>query len=203
MEEIWKDIPDYEGLYQISNLGRVKSLERKLKNFYNCYYHKEQILKLCVNKKTGYVYVCLNKNNKGKVMVVHKLIAETFLNKQEFKSMPDEDRTLINLDDLEVNHKDENKQNNNVNNLEWCTHLYNVNYGTRNSKLYNRTSFKKGHKPKTCKKVEKYSFDGELLGTYYSIREAGRKNNFSASSIYNCCEGKIKCRNYVWKYADK
>ena len=189
MIEIWKDIKGYEGLYQISNLGRVKSLKRKIKNFYNYYYHKEKILKLCINKKTGYVYVCLNKNNKGKVMVVHRLVAETFIS---------------NIDKLPyVNHKDENKQNNCVDNLEWCTAKYNANYGTRNSKLYNKTSFKKGHKPKTCKKVEKYSFDGELLGTYYSIREAAVKNNFSASSIYRCCEGKIKCRNYIWKYANE
>jgi hypothetical protein len=175
MKEIWKDIKGYEKLYWISNLGRVKS--------------KRKILKPCVNKRTGYIYVCLTKNNKGKDMVIHRLVAQVFIPNPN--NLP------------QVNHKDENKNNNCVNNLEWCTPKYNCNYGTRNSKLYNKTSFRKGHKPKSCKKVEKYSLDGLLLDTYYSIREAGRKNNFSASSIYKSCEGKTKCKNYIWKYADK
>lgn len=189
MQEIWKDIKDYEGLYQISNLGNVKVLDRKIKNNYNYFVRKEKILKLCVSKKDGYVYVCLTKNNKGKTVKVHRLVAKAFIPNPN--NLP------------QVNHKDEDKTNNCVDNLEWCTSLYNNNYGTRNNKLYNKTSFKKGYKPKSCKKIEKYSFDGILLDTYFSIREAGRKNNFSASSIYRCCEGKIKCRNFIWKYADE
>lgn len=188
-KEIWKDIPNYEGLYQVSNLGRIKSLERKIKNNYNYFIHKEQLLKLCIGKKDGYVYVHLTKNNKGKTTKVHRLVAKAFI------------PNPYNLP--QINHKDENKTNNCVDNLEWCTSKYNNNYGTRNSKLYNKTSFRKGHKPKSCKKIEKYSLDGSLLETYSSIREAGRKNNFSASSIYRCCEGKVKCRNYIWKYAKK
>lgn len=173
MEEIWKDIERYEGLYWISNLGRVKS--------------KRKILKPCINKRTGYIYVCLTKNNKGKVIVIHRLVAKTFL------------PNPYNLPF--INHKDENKQNSRLDNLEWCTAKYNANYGTRNNKLYNKTSFKKGHKPSSCKKVEKYSIDGVLLETYYSIREAGRKNNISASSIYKYCEGQRTCKKYIWKYA--
>lgn len=179
MQEIWKDIKGYEGKYQISNLGNVKSLN----------YNKIGVEKLLSFWKSKYLYVNLYKNNKGKTFKVHTLVAEAFIpNPNNYP---------------QVNHKDENKHNNCVNNLEWCTAKYNCNYGTRNKRIYNETSFKKGHKPKSCKKVEKYSLDGLLLDTYYSIREAGRKNNFSASSIYKCCEGKTKCRNYIWKYANK
>lgn len=179
MQEIWKDVKGYEGKYQISNFGNVKSL-----NYNNM--KKEKLLSFW---KSKYLYVNLYKNNKGKSFQVHRLVAEAF---------------IPNPDNLpEVNHKDEDKLNNNVSNLEWCTTKYNCNYGTRNSRLYNKTSFRKGHKPKSCKEVEKYSLDGVLLDTYPSIQEAGRKNNFSASSIYRCCEGKIKCRNYIWKYANK
>jgi len=189
MQEIWKDIKGYEGLYQVSNLGNVKVLDRKIKSNYNYFIRKGRILKLCIGKKDGYVYVCLTKNNKGKTVKVHRLVAQAFIPNPN--NLP------------QINHKDEDKTNNNVDNLEWCTSLYNNNYGTRNTKLYNKTSFRKGHKPKSCKKVAKYSLDGTLLDIYFSIREAGRINNFSASSIYRCCENKAKCRNYIWKYAEK
>lgn len=119
MKEYWKDIKDYEGLYQISNLGRVKSLSRyvytsnpKFKG-YRC--TKEKILKSGKTKK-GYLIVVLRKNNKSKSMYVHRLVATAF---------------IYNPNNLpEVNHKDENPLNNNVTNLEWCTHKYNGNYGT-------------------------------------------------------------------------
>ena len=112
MEE-WKDIKGYEGLYQISNKGRVKSLG-------NNKTRKEKILK--ENKNTdGYSEVTLCKNGKCKKYRVHRLVAEAFI--------PTSDKSLC------VNHKDENKSNNCVENLEWCDRLYNNNYGTRNERL--------------------------------------------------------------------
>lgn len=118
MEE-WKDIKNYEGLYQISNFGRVKSLAREKKHSYDSIAHlKEKILNpLNIN---NYQRVVLRKDNKGTNKFVHRLVAEAFLdNPYNYK---------------EVNHKDENPQNNNANNLEWCNHQYNMNYGTINER---------------------------------------------------------------------
>lgn len=113
--EIWKDIKDFQGLYQISNLGRVKSLPRtyKLHGFITT---KERILKFGITNK-GYYYVNLSKNAKVNRQYVHRLVAQAFI--------PNPDNLL------EVNHKDENPKNNNLENLEWCTHAYNNTYGTK------------------------------------------------------------------------
>ena len=128
-QEIWKDIQGYEGLYQISNLGRVKSLERIIiTNNGITKKISEKILKPYL-KGNGYYNIVLRKDSKTKCYFVHRLVAKEF---------------IPNPDNLpQVNHKDENKLNNNVDNLEWCTSKYNNNYGTHNerhalarSKLY-------------------------------------------------------------------
>ena len=138
--EIWKDIPGYEGLYQISNLGRIKSLPRERNNQYS---NKELILKQTDDGR-GYLQVILNNNGKRKGFKVHKLVAQIFLDKKIFKSMPNENKDEINLDKLEVNHIMEfEKNNNSVDNLEWCTRLYNCNYGTRNMRV---DSWKNGNR---------------------------------------------------------
>ena len=132
MEEIWKDIKGYKGLYQVSNLGRVKSLSRERNNQYS---NKEIILKQSQDDK-GYCQIILNKDSKRKSYKVHKLVAEMFLDKNKFKSMPNEDRNKIDLNKLQINHINEFEKNNNcVENLEYCTRLYNCNYGTRNERV--------------------------------------------------------------------
>ena len=115
MEEIWKDIEGYEGLYQVSNLGRVKSFPRK-----GTHTTKERILKLTKSNK-NYVIVILKNNYIQKAKSVHRLVAEAFIPNPN--NLP------------QVNHKDENKLNNKVDNLEWCDNIYNCNYGTRNKRL--------------------------------------------------------------------
>lgn len=111
MNEIWKDIKGYEGKYQVSNLGNIKSLQRWSGSQY---YNREQILKPYINKRNGYVYIYLMKNNKGKNIRVHRLVAEAFLeNKNNY---------------TDINHKDCNRTNNCVNNLEYCTRSYNIKY---------------------------------------------------------------------------
>ena len=119
--EIWKDYKDYEGLYQASNLGRMRSLDRWVKGPNSSIrFCKGRILKPCTTKD-GYLLVNLCKNGKVKSFLVHRLVAEAFID---------------NTDNLpQVNHKDENKLNNNVDNLEWCDAQYNSNYGTRTERL--------------------------------------------------------------------
>lgn len=125
MVETWKDIEGYEGIYQVSNLGRIKSLDRMLiyKTRYGVYQHLQRgkIIRHCIDM-CGYPYVRLHdKNGKKKLFKIHRIVGETFL--QNPNNLPC------------INHKDENKTNNNVNNLEWCTVAYNNNYGTHNEKI--------------------------------------------------------------------
>ena len=105
--EIWKDIKGYEGLYWISNLGRVKNKHGK-------------ILKPRLSSN-GYYNICLYKNSKAKCYTVHRLVAEAFINNPD--NLP------------EINHKDENITNNHFSNLEWCDHVYNSNYGTKTKRM--------------------------------------------------------------------
>ena len=147
MEEIWKMIPGYEGLYMVSNLGRVKSLN---------YRHtgKEHILKQQIINK--YKTVCLSNGGYQKTLKVHRLVAMAF---------------IPNPDNLpEVNHKDENKFNNCVENLEWCTAKYNSNYGTKNQ----RQSEQMTNRQDLSKPIEQYTLDGKLVKVWPSAAEASR-----------------------------
>ena len=122
--EEWKDINGFEGFYQISTMGRVRSLDRVVHCGYGkCRKERGRLLKLAICKSNGYFIVVLRRDNKPKTCLVHRLVADAF---------------ILNTNDLpEVNHKDENKLNNNVTNLEWCTHKYNQNYGTHNQRMSN------------------------------------------------------------------
>ena len=182
MEEIWKDIKDYEGLYQVSNLGRVKHLEftrlNPLTNGVSTI--KEKILKQNLTP-FGYLSVALYKNGKKKWYFVHRLVAKAFIS---------------NPDDLPIiNHKDENKVNNSVENLEWCDYLYNSNYGTRNNRLSKtKTNNTYNTKPVLCVET------GRI---YPSIREAARQTNIPNTHISACCLNKPHHKTaggYHWKH---
>ena len=170
--EEWKDIKGYEGLYQVSNLGRVKSLPRK-------YAPKERILKPEIGKR-GYPYVVFSYNKERKTLKIHRLVAETF---------------IPNPDNLpQVNHKDENKSNNCVENLEWCTNGYNVNYGDRNKKVSDKLS---GFNSKRSKRI----YCIELNKYFGSLREAERETKVSHNIISYCCKGIYKqAGGYTWKF---
>ena len=121
MNEEWRTIEGYEGLYEVSNLGRVRSLDMYVKCGYGNYrLHKGKVLSP-TKDTNGYLRVVLSCNGKHKSITVHRLVAQTF---------------ILNPDNLpEVNHKDEDKTNNNVDNLEWCNRKYNINYGSRKDKV--------------------------------------------------------------------
>ena len=165
MKEIWKDIKDYEGHYQVSNLSRVKSIK----------FGKERILKP-VTDRHGYLIVGLWKNNKQKIYKVHRLVAEAFL------------PNPYNLP--QVNHKDENPLNNNVNNLEWCDAKYNNNFGTRIERISKRRS----------KTVLQYDLEGNFIREWKSTAECGR-NGFNQAHVAACCQGKLKKhKDSIWRY---
>jgi hypothetical protein len=190
--EIWEDIKDYPN-YQVSNFGNVRSknweIETNIRNNKKVI-RKGKILKP-IKYKTNYCAIDLSKNKKIKRVLIHILVASTFLNKKNFKSMPDENRDLIDLNTLEVNHKDENPFNNNVNNLEWCTSKYNCNYGNRNKKIAVSLG-------KTVYQKDK---QGKIIKVYNSISEASRNVDRSITCIYDCCIGKQKtCAGFYWNF---
>ena len=121
MEEIWKDINDYEGLYQISSFGQVKSLARSCKGRHI----KEEIIKK-PSKAKGYLRVGLSKNGTIKYYSVHRLVAEAFIENKN--NLP------------QVHHKDSVRTNNKVENLEWCTCKENNRYKNQGLKKYVLTS---------------------------------------------------------------
>ena len=165
--EQWKDIKGYEGLYQVSNEGRVKSLK----------WNKEKILKGGHHTK-GYLQLCLYKDGQVIMKKIHRLVAEAFIpNPNNYK---------------EVNHKDENKENNSVENLEWCTQEYNHNYGTRTQRQIESCS----------KRVDQIdAITGEVVHKWKSTIECER-NGYNCGHISDCCNGKRKThKGYIWKYA--
>lgn len=183
MEEIYKDIEGYEGLYQVSNLGNVKSLVN------NKGIAREKILKPFINSK-GYKRVELSKNKTSKIYSVHRLVANALLpNTHNYPC---------------VNHKDENCENNNVENLEWCSYKYNCNFGTRNERAGKAISKSMTNNKKISKAVCAYK-GGELVITFQSTQEAQRQG-FNQGAVCSCCrncyirEGNNVYKGYEWRY---
>lgn len=166
MKEIWKDIIGYEGLYKVSNTGKIISLKN----------NKKRIIKLFDNHY-GYLCVILTKNNNIKSKKVHRLVAEAFISNPNNYPC--------------VNHKDENRYNNNINNLEWCSYSYNNCYGNRIQKV----------NKKMAKSVNQYNLNGKFLKEWESASQIQRELGYFANGICNCCNGKNKTSHgYIWKY---
>lgn len=154
LNEIWRDIPDYPN-YQVSNLGNVRNVKFG------------RIIKPSMTNK-GYLRVCLWGNGESKNYRVHRLVAQAFIpNPNNYP---------------EINHKDKNRQNNYVNNLEWCTSQYNIDYSL-------------------AKQVLQYDLSGNYITTWKSVNEIERCLGFFHGNISACCLGKIKTAyNFIWKY---
>ena len=183
--EIWKDIEGYKGLYQVSNKGRVKSLERAVWNSKGyCKTVSERILKP-VKTSRGYLQVFLYKEGKRKRPCIHRLVAEAF---------------IPNTENLEqVNHIDEDKTNNCVENLEWCDRLYNMTYNGRAKKVGETNK----NNPKLCKPVFSINKESGLIMWWQSAHEAERTLGISNANINACLKGKAKSAGgHIWFYAD-
>lgn len=197
MTEIWKDIKDYEGLYQVSNLGRVRSVDRYRKNKGGSIaFVKGKIVRQEYKKGSKYLRVVLCKNGQAKHFSVHRLVAMTFPDLVDWT----EDAKGKPFDELEVNHKDQNKENNCVWNLEWCDRLYNALYGD----AIERRSEKQKLTMSTIKAVRQYTLDGQFVAEYFSIHEASRQTGLLNSNISACCKNKYGCKTcggYIWRYS--
>lgn len=181
MEEIWKDIKGYEGLYQVSNLGRVRSLDRVVKqicgrnkNKFQYNHYKGYIL-IPYIRKDGYTEISLSKHKKQTKFLLHRLVAITFL---EQNNLP------------EVNHIDENKQNNCVTNLEWCTAKYNSNYGNRAKKFKNSIGIK----------ILEFDLNNNFIKRYESIIDISRERNIPYKKIYRRINTEKSLNGLKWKY---
>ncbi len=174
--EIWKPIKDFENLYEVSNFGRVKSLNYR-------HTEKERILKPSKSNNDGYLQVCLTKDKKTYCKRIHRLVAEAFIpNPNNYR---------------EVNHKNENKTDNRIENIEWCDRTYNINYGDRNSKMINN------RKGKTApKEIIQYTKEGIIINKWNSISDINKQLGYSTGNISACCSGKRNTSyNCKWEYA--
>lgn len=167
MNETWRPVVGYEGLYEVSDLGNVRSLNYNgtgiIKNL------KPQLL------PSGYLQVSLYKKGRPKSAAVHRLVAKAFIENPSYLPV--------------VNHKDENKTNNEACNLEWCTVKYNTNYGT---------SLRKRCKPLVAKDAL-----GNVIHSFESTREAANAG-FNLGHVSNCCLGRIKThKGLYWEYVQE
>ena len=174
--DVYKEVKDYEGLYEVSMLGKVRSID----------YRRTGVTKeLTLNRSGKYYTVVLSKNGVKRTHSVHRLVAEAFIPNPG--NLP------------QVNHKDENTFRNTVFNLEWCDAKYNTNYGTgvlRRSRLL-------AGRYNTKLSVQIHQFDKSMnfLKTYQSVREASRQTKISSGHICECCKGIRKTAGgFVWSY---
>ena len=201
--EIWKPVVGYEGLYEVSSFGRVRSLDRICPKGR---IRKGKSKKLTIDKK-GYLTVGLSKNSHRKLFKVHRLVAGAF--------MPNTNNLPM------INHKDENKQNNMIwvnddgsidydkSNLEWCTAKYNANYGTSKERIRKKMITnnpksmlgKFGKEHPNSKPINQYTKDDEFIKSWDSIRDVEREMGYSVSNISCCLRGKTNTAyGYIWKY---
>lgn len=177
MVELWKDIVGYENLYQVSNLGNVVSFKHK----------KPKLLKPR-KYSNGYLVVTLSNYNKSlKDFYLHRLVGQAFLPNP--KNYP------------VINHKDENKLNNNVENLEWCTQKYNTNYGTAQERKSKKLSKILINRKDLSKPVLQFDKNIIFIKEYPSAMDAERNTGIHQENICSVCRGKQKSAGgYIWRY---
>lgn len=215
MEEIWKDIKGYEGLYQVSNLGKIKSLGRiierigpKGSRFYRTY--PEKLLKYCKDTR-GYYRANLALNGVNTTIKVHRVVAQAFIPNPEGKP--------------QINHKDGNKQNNSIYNLEWCDNQENQDHSWRiGLRKKGKEHWSYGQQPEQLKKVTgkgianpnygnrgiknplsrkviQYDLNGNIIKEWNCIKDVEREIKIKSCNISNCCRGNRRTTGgYIWKY---
>lgn len=165
--EIWKSIKGYENLYEVSNIGNVRN-------------KKNKVLKVKNINSNGYYRVELWKKNKKRNVLIHRLVAETF---------------IPNLNNLPcINHIDMNRKNNCVSNLEWCTQKMNMKFASLFS-----DNFKQRNKI-----IIQYDLNGNYLNEYKNINQASEINKINKGNICSCCKNiRKQAGGYIWRYKNE
>ncbi len=188
----WRDVIGYEGIYKVSIDGEIISLERSfIVNGNNVYLPTKKLSQR--QNHNGYMTAILSNNGRNKTILVHRIVASAFIdNPNNFDC---------------INHKDENKHNNNADNLEWCNHLYNNNYGTRNEKISNshtgaiRTELQKINMTKSQRNngtpVAQIDIDGNVVNVFISISEATERTGIKHIAAAMFRNGKAGGYNWI------
>lgn len=186
MEEIWKDINGYEGLYQVSNFGRVKSLN------YN-HTKKEEIMTLTPTKR-NYMKIHLDKDGKRKYFTIHRLVAQAFIPNPNNYNMVLHKKAVL------------DGGTNSVDNLYWGNNSDNMKDRTRDGHFVNPRKGKFGKENPTSKSVLQFDLDNNLIKKYESITQASNETNINNTNISQCCKG-YKYRKtagcYIWRYENE
>ena len=191
MQEIWKPVKEYENLYMISNLGKVRSLDRITRNGRGDFIKKGKIL-TNINNNMGYEYVRLKDKNESKKFYIHRLVAQAFIPNPNNKK--------------EVNHIDCNPLNNRVDNLEWVSHKENMAYMSKLGRS-NKTG-------EWLEKIKQKNIDNgksvlqidpntnEIINTFKTIQSV-KENGYRPGDVCKCCKGiRKKHKGYIWRYAN-
>lgn len=186
--EIWKDIDGYNGLYQVSNLGNVKSVERFRTNGKGGYIQKSRILK--TGKRNGYLFVNLCKDGVVKTFKVHRLVANHFLPNPEKKP--------------EIDHINTDSTDNRVENLRWVTHKENMNNPLSRKKQSGSMQGKKypqGKKHKQSKQIIQFTINGKFIKQWDSVMDVERELGLKHQNICHNALGKSSnCGGFIWRY---
>lgn len=177
MEEVWKDIPGYEGIYEVSNFGQVRSISR-----IDCTgrHITGRILKQC-NTPSGYPKIELCLDGTSKQVLVHRIVGTVFVHNPG--------------NCTQINHKDENRENNHADNIEWCTPKYNINYGNRTQRMAKTMSGENNHRHKLTHK------EVEFIRTHYKFRDKEYSSTRLAKRFGVCKETISRIVNrQLWKY---
>lgn len=188
MEEIWEDIINFEDSYQVSSLGRIRSKTRKI----NCANGATRTIKGKIinpqKQNSGYLTVGLWKNNICHTTLIHRLVAQAFIPNPD--SLPD------------VNHKDGNKHNNELSNLEWCTKTENMLHAVRTGIMDNQRKIVGQNNIKIkSKPVLQFSLDGKFIQEFSSVNEVCRLFGYKQGAISNVCRGeRNRAYGFKWRY---
>lgn len=196
MNEIWKPIVGYEEIYEVSSLGRIRSLKRKyyLKNQYGTTSLKEtkELIRKQRTTQFGYKSIGLSKNGTENKFQVHRLVAQAFISNPENKPC--------------INHKNGNKLDNRVENLEWCTYSENEKHAYKNNLHKKHMKGRFGLLNPSSKKVNQYDENGNFIKLWFSISDITRELGLNCANISACCNGKYGHKTvggFIWRFADE
>ena len=187
--EVWKPVKGYEGQYEVSNLGGVRSVDRIVLMSNGRLRHIKGKSITPHKSNTGYYLCDLYKENRRKNVLLHRMVAEAFI--------PNENNLPC------VNHIDNNRENCISDNLEWCTQSYNMKYSYDTTDRKSKMNWKSGRENKNSKPVLMYSRDGKFIKRFDCICDAERELNILNNSIVACLKNRYKSAGgYIWKYAE-